>query len=160
LPPRAAPLRIGMSFLPASRFGRVLFILFVLLCAALAWWRLDSTRLLLAKQKELVGWAEQGSPADFPEDFAAPDYTDQWGHTPQEVAQNVRAVRYAYQKLKVTAESPQLERAGDTAVITQHITVTGTGERREHEFQFTWQKQSLWPWSWRLREVRAPGLDF
>jgi hypothetical protein len=149
-----------MSFLPASRFGRVLFILFVLLCAALAWWQLDSTRLLLAKQKELILWAEQGSPSDFPDDFAAPDYHDQWGHTPQEVAENMRAVRLAYQKLTVNGDAPQLQRSGDRAVITQHITVTGTGERREHDVEFTWQKQSLWPWSWRLQEVRAPGLDF
>ncbi len=149
-----------MRILPSSKLGRCLLAAVVLLAVAFAWWRLDSTRLLLRKQKELVWWAEQGSPADFPDDFAAPDYTDQWGHTPQEVADNVRAARYAWQKLKVAAEAPQLQRDGDHAVITQHITVTGTGERREHDFQFTWQKQSLWPWSWRLREVRAPGLEF
>jgi len=149
-----------MSFLPSSRTGRWLLVITVLLAAALAWWRLDSTRLLLRKQKELVWWAEQGSPSDFPDDFAAPDYRDQWGHTPQEVAQNVRAVRLAYQKLKVSAEAPRLQRDGDEAVIEQFLTVTGTGETREHDFKFTWQKQSIWPWSWRLREVRAPGLDF
>jgi hypothetical protein len=149
-----------MNFLPVSRIGRSLLAIVVLLLLALAWWRLDSTRLLLRKQKELLWWAQQGSPSDFPDDFAAPDYRDQWGHTPQEVAENLRAVRYAYQRMEVTGAGPQTRRDGDTAIITQRITVTGAGETREHDFQFTWQKQSLWPWSWRLQEVRAPGLDF
>ena len=147
-----------MNLLPSSRFRRLALLAAV---AGLAWLLLrvfDSDRALLLRQKELIEWAREGAPSDFP-DFAAPDYHDQWGHTPLDVAANVRAVRLAHPGLTITDGPRRIERDGDTAVITQHLTVTGTGEHIAHDFHFIWHKESLWPWSWKLREVTAPGLN-
>jgi hypothetical protein len=147
-----------MSFLPASRILRVA----LLLAAAGMVWLLirffDSDRRLAERQVELVEWARTGSPSDFESDFAAADYRDQWSQTPPDVVLMARAVRLSHPDMTITAGPHRVARDGDTAVITQALTVTGAGERIETDFHFTWHKESAWPWSWKLKNVTAPGV--
>lgn len=147
-----------MNLIPESRPLRILLILAILGLGWLLVLFLDSDRALRLRQEELVEWARTGSPSQFTDDFAAPDYHDQWGHTIEEVVLTARGIRMAHPDMTVTAGDATIKRDGDSAVITQRITVTGAGERVDTDFHFTWKKQNFWPWSWKLQEATAPGM--
>ncbi len=116
---------------------------------------------LKARQEALVEWARDGAPGDFARKFAAADYLDQWHFTAGDIAERVRAARFLQPGLTLDAADPEISGAGDTATVTQQITIRpGDGETLEHEFQFTWHRESIWPWSWKLRAVHAEGLRF
>jgi hypothetical protein len=148
-----------MSLIPASRAWRSVVLLAA--AAGLVWlvvWYFNPNRSLLARQEKLIEWVRAGSPSEFADDFAASDYSDQWGHTAPDVVLQTRAIRLAHPGLTISAGPPGFSRDGDNAIVIRKITVTGAEDRIETDFHFTWHKENLWPWSWRLKEVTAPGL--
>ena|GEM_PF-6393154 len=131
------------------------------LLLAVGIYEMTPAQRLKARQEALLEWARDGAPGDFAEDFAAADYHDQWGHRAGDVAERVRTARFFNPRLTIEAELPDITRSGDTATVTQEITIrTGDGETLRHAFQFTWHRESFWPWSWKLRGVEAPGFQF
>ena len=116
--------------------SRILLSLALLASLAAIWDLLPGNRLK-ARHADLLTWAQSGSPSEFPTSFAAPDYHDQWQHSPESIAENMRAVRYAFPSLSIL----------------------GTDSPRQAEFTFTWQRPGWQPWRWQLVSVSAPSLD-
>lgn len=116
---------------------------------------------LKARQEALVKWARGGAPGEFAAEFAAADYSDQWGHGAADVAAKVRAARFIHPGLTVEAEKAGVSAgSGREVTLSQVITILpGDGESLRHEFQFTWRRESFWPWSWKLIRVQAPDLE-
>jgi hypothetical protein len=138
---------------------RILTLLLLAALAAGVYQMLPGTRLR-AKQEALLAWAQSGAPGDFADDFAAPDFQDQWGHRTEDVAGGIRALRFAFPALTITGGEPEFAREEASATVTQKIEVLGTGEPRRATVTFRWQRQSWLPWSWRLQRVEAPGLEW
>lgn len=147
-----------MSLLHTARFWRTVLILVTI---GLVWLLIrffDSDRSLMERHELLLTWAQSGSPSEFPRDFAAADYHDQWGYSAVEVAGTAQSIRLSFPSLLIKGGRLHMVRHDDTAFITQMITVTGADEPVAEDFRFTWHKESIWPWGWKLREVTAPGL--
>lgn len=149
-----------MSLFSTSRAKWLALAILAVLFLPVALYELMPGQRLKAKQEALLKWAHDGKPADFGVDFAAADYSDQWNHTPADVAARLRTARFAFPAVTVEAAEPEIERDGDTATIRQELTVRNVGETLKHTFHFTWRRESFWPWSWRLRRVEAPDFRY
>ena len=138
--------------------SRILLSLALLASLAAIWDLLPGNRLK-ARHADLLTWAQSGSPSEFPTSFASPDYHDQWQHSPESIAENMRAVRYAFPSLSISASPPVISRNGRSATIRQSLSILGTDSPRQAEFTFTWQRPGWQPWRWQLVSVSAPSLD-
>lgn len=133
----------------------------LLLFTGLGVYQLTPAKRLKARQEALIEWARSGAPSDFEKDFASSSYGDQWGHTPAEVAERVRTVRFAFRDLTIEEQPPELTLSGRTGAVVQEITVhLGDGDTRTFTLHCTWERESFWPWSWKLQRVEAPDLRF
>jgi hypothetical protein len=133
----------------------------ILLFTGLGVYQLTPAKRLNARQEALIEWARSGAPGDFAKDFASSSYEDQWGHTPAEVAERVRAARFAYRSLTIKEGPPELTLSGRTGTVVQEITAhLGDGDMRQFTLRCTWERESIWPWSWKLHRVEAPDLRF
>jgi hypothetical protein len=150
-----------MSLFPQHPVKRGALLFLLLLLLGIAVYELTPLKRLKARHEALIEWARSGSPGDFAKDFASPSYSDQWGHTPADVAERVRAVRFAYRNLTVEGEPPAVTRSGSTGTVEQKITVSlGDGDSRVFTVHCTWERESFLPWSWKLCRVEAPDLVF
>jgi hypothetical protein len=143
-------------FSPLQR--RVLILLLAALLALGVYELLPGTRLR-AKHAELIEWAQSGAPRDFREDFAAPNYSDQWEQSVDEVVERMRMVRFGFPGVTIKAEEPEFSRSGDTATVEQVLDIRGADTPRKAAFTFRWKRQSWLPWSWRLERVDAPEME-
>ena len=115
---------------------------------------------LAARQRALLEWAQSGGPRAFVEEFAAPDYRDQWGHDAEAVVAGMQRVRFAWPGMSLEAGGAAVESEGAAAVIRQSLVVHGVDDVRRGDFVFRWRRQDWKPWSWRLVSVEAPGIDW
>ncbi|HEX2746425.1 MAG TPA: hypothetical protein VHM91_00390 [Verrucomicrobiales bacterium] len=146
-------------FPQTARGWAILFI--VLLVTGFGIYELSPSSRLKARHAALIDWARSGASGDFATSIASSSYSDQWGYTPEEVGQRVRAARFAWPRLSIEEDVPQVDQNGREATITQGITVnSGEGETRRFTLHCTWVRESFWPWSWKLRKVEAPDLVF
>lgn len=141
------------------RLVAMLFLAAIVLTAGIH--ELTPRQRLKAKQEALIEWARDGSPGEFATKFAGADYLDQWQHSAGDISERVRAARFLHPHYTLEVEKPEIVRAGDTATVSQEITIhPGDEEALQHRFQFLWHRENLWPWSWKLRAVHAPDLRF
>lgn len=123
--------------------------------------QLTPSKRLKARHEALIEWARHGASTEFAKDFASSSYSDQWGHTPEEAGQRVRAARVAYPNLSITEDKPSINLSGRSATVVQGITAqSGDGETRRFTLHCSWERESIWPWSWKLKRVEAPDLEF
>ena len=115
---------------------------------------------LAARQGALLEWAQSGGPSAFVDEFAAPDYRDQWGHDAEAVVAGMQRVRFAWPALTIEAGEAAMECQGTSAVVRQPLVIHGTDDLRRGDFVFRWRRQEWKPWSWRLVSVEAPGIDW
>ncbi|HWB04736.1 MAG TPA: hypothetical protein VG796_17035 [Verrucomicrobiales bacterium] len=150
-----------MPLLNFSRPQTIAILFLAVLLVIFGFYTLTPAKRLKARQEALIEWARSGAPSDFGKDFASSSYEDQWGHTPAEVAERVRAARFAYRNLTIEEQPPELTLSGRTGTVVQGISAhLGDGESRQFTLHCTWERESIWPWSWKLRKVEAPDLRF
>jgi hypothetical protein len=148
-----------IPFLNTPQRWALLFL--ILLLAGFGVYQLAPSKRLKARHEAFIEWARSGASSDFAKDFASSSYTDQWGFSPSDVGQRVRAARMAYPHLTIHEEEPEVSFSGRTAAVIQGITAeSGDGDTRRFTIHCTWERESFWPWSWKLKRVEAPDLEF